>query len=175
VEQSNEESSFKGTDDDTLDSDDEYDSPKKTRKTKSIPWNEIPLKPAGVLLFVDQVKNERMIQYRKHAEQVKGWLDTVDNLELPANPLDRLLNELGGPDEVAELTGRKTRQVEVYDAMKDKLKVVYEKRKGDGPLDQINIEEKNNFQSGAKKVRCVVTGLPLSDWPARSSFHLFMF
>ena len=108
-----------------------------------------------------------MIQYRKHAEQVKGWLDTVDNLELPANPLDRLLNELGGPDEVAELTGRKTRQVEVYDAIEDTLKVVYKKHKGGGPLDQINIEEKSNFQSGAKKVRCVVTGLPLSDWPAR--------
>ena len=30
--------------------------------------------------------------------QVKVWLDSVDKLELPANPLDRLLNELGGPD-----------------------------------------------------------------------------
>jgi hypothetical protein len=62
------------------------------------------------------------------------------------------LNELGGPDKVAELTGRKTRQVEVYNAMLDKKVVVLEKRKGEGRLDQINIEEKNNFQSGAKKI-----------------------
>jgi hypothetical protein len=30
------------------------------------------------------------------------------------------------------------------------MKVVYEKRKGDGPMDQINIEEKNHFQNGDK-------------------------
>ena len=76
----------------------------------------------------------------------------MDALHLPANPLDRLLNELGGPDEVAELTGRKTRQVTIYDALKDKTKVIYEKRKGDGPMAQINIEEKNHFQSGSKKI-----------------------
>ena len=46
----------------------------------------------------------------------------------------------------------KTRQVTVYDAMQDKTKVIYEKRKGDGPMDQINIEEKNHFQSGTKKI-----------------------
>lgn len=56
----------------------------------------------------------------------------VDKLELPANPLDRLLNELGGPDKVAELTSRKTRQVQRYDIHEDKMKVVYEKRKGEG-------------------------------------------
>ena len=56
------------------------------------------------------------------------------------------------PSEVAELTGRKTRQVEIYDALQDKKVVMYEKRKGEGPMDQINIEEKNEFQTGAKKI-----------------------
>jgi hypothetical protein len=51
---------------------------------------------------------------------------------------------------VAELTGRKARQVQRYDVHEDKMKVVYEKRKGDGPMDQINIEEKNHFQNGDK-------------------------
>ena len=142
-----------GTDDeDTLDSDDEYDAPKKTKRVEKIRWNEIPLEPTALASFADRVEQERRVQYRQHAEKVKGWIDTVDNLELPSNPLDRLLNELGGPEEVAELTGRKTRQVQVYDAMKDKMKVVFERRKGDGPMDQVNIEEKNNFQSGVKKV-----------------------
>ena len=142
-----------GTDDeDTLDSDDDYDAPNKTKRAEKIRWNEIPLEPTALASFADRVEQERRIQYRQHAEKVKGWLDTVDNLELPSNPLDRLLNELGGPEEVAELTGRKTRQVQVYDAMKDKMKVVFERRKGDGPMDQVNIEEKNHFQSGVKKV-----------------------
>ncbi|KAL7535756.1 hypothetical protein ACHAXR_006716, partial [Thalassiosira sp. AJA248-18] len=157
VELSGDESSFKGSDDDTLgldsDNDDEYTSSKrKSRKTDSIPWNEIPLEASGLVSRVDQVDHERMVRYRKAAEQVGRWLATVDTLDLPANPLDRLLNELGGPDKVAELTGRKTRQVEIYDAMEDKKKVIFEKRKGEGRLDQINIEEKNHFQSGAKKI-----------------------
>ena len=40
----------------------------------------------------------------------------------------------------------------MYDAMLDKKVVLLEKRKGEGRLDQINIEEKNNFQSGSKKI-----------------------
>ncbi|KAL7553446.1 hypothetical protein ACHAWF_017186 [Thalassiosira exigua] len=129
-------------------------SRKTSRKTDSIPWNEIPLEEEGLESFsmLDRVDHERLVNYRKSAEQVKRWVDTVDTLLLPANPLDRLLNELGGPDKVAELTGRKTRQVEVYDAMNDTKKVVYEKRRGDGPMDQINIEEKEHFQRGVKKI-----------------------
>jgi hypothetical protein len=64
----------------------------------------------------------------------------------------RLLNELGGPDKVAELTGRKIRQVQRFDENKGKMIVSYERRKGEGRFDQINIEEKNNFQDGKKLV-----------------------
>ena len=80
------------------------------------------------------------------------YLDAVDDLELPPNPLDRLLNELGGPDKVAELTGRKVRQVQRFDAKQNRMKVSYEKRKGKGSFDKINIEEKNLFQAGKKLV-----------------------
>lgn len=83
---------------------------------------------------LDKADHERMVNYRKAAEEVQRWLTCVDKLNLPPNPLDRLLNELGGPDEVAELTGRKIRQVKVYDAIKDQEVVILEKRKGDGPM-----------------------------------------
>ncbi len=66
--------------------------------------------------------------------------------------LFRLLNELGGPDKVAELTGRKIRQVQRFDEEKGKMIVSYERRKGAGSFDQINIEERNNFQKGKKLV-----------------------
>ena len=62
------------------------------------------------------------------------------------------MNELGGPDRVAELTGRKIRQIQRFDESKGKMIVTYEKRKGAGSFDKINIEEKNSFQSGKKLV-----------------------
>jgi len=138
------------------DSDDDFDASdlKKKKPSESIAWNEIPLdSDEGNMCLADRIEYKRKANYRRAAEKVKGWLDTVDNLSLPANPLDRLLNELGGPDQVAELTGRKSRQIKQYNAMADKYEIIYEKRKGENcPMDQINIEEKNNFQNGSKLV-----------------------
>eukprot|EP00984_Skeletonema_dohrnii_P012712 scaffold5190_cov92-Skeletonema_dohrnii-CCMP3373.AAC.2 len=150
-------------DDDTIDADDDaFDTTGggkqpargKSKKGKGkgpikrIQWDEIDLS----LDTSASVENERMVEYRKACEKVKGWLDDVDDLALPANPLDRLLNELGGPDKVAELTGRKIRQIRRFDESKGKMVVFYEKRKGAGRFDQINVEERNNFQSGKKLV-----------------------
>ena len=100
-----EESSYsKDDDDDTFASDKEQDgddayatSLKRSRKLNSIPWNEIPLEATGLVSRIDQADHERMVRYRKSAEQVQKWLKEVDTLDLPPNPLDRLLNELGGP------------------------------------------------------------------------------
>lgn len=141
------------SDSDSDDDDDAFDVKTKTTPSEAIAWNEIPLdSDEASMCLADRIEYKRRANYRRAAEKVKGWLDTVDNLSLPANPLDRLLNELGGPDEVAELTGRKSRQIKQYNAMTDKYEIIYEKRKGEGPMDQINIEEKNNFQNGTKLV-----------------------
>lgn len=111
------------SDDDSFASSKGSDNIKKassTRKTnrKGIPWDEIPLDEVELATMsrVDRADLRRMIDYRKSAERVKKWLDTVDDLALPANPLDRLLNELGGPDKVAELTGRKVRENKCFSA-----------------------------------------------------------
>jgi len=89
---------------------------------------------------------KRIIRDTLEADKVQGWLDAVDKLKLPANHLDRLLNELGGPDKVAELTGRQTRQVSRFDLKTDRMMVSYEKRKVN------NTDEKNAFQSGDKVI-----------------------
>ena len=141
------------SDSDSDDDDDAFDLKKKKTPSQSIAWNEIPLDSDETnMCLSDRIEFKRKANYRRAAEKVKGWLDTVDSLSLPANPLDRLLNELGGPDQVAELTGRKSRQIKQYNAMTDKYEVIYEKRKGEGPMDQLNIEEKNNFQNGSKLI-----------------------
>lgn len=67
------------------------------------------------------------------------------NLHMPANPLDDLIEQLGGPSKVAELTGRKQR----YDPIKNRLV----NRAGEGVShDKINRNEMANFQSGKKLI-----------------------
>jgi hypothetical protein len=74
------------------------------KQSRHIPWNEIDMNAdERYMTFAQRVDNRRMVNYRKACEMVKHWLESVDTLELPANPLDRLLNELGGPDQVAEI------------------------------------------------------------------------
>lgn len=82
-------------------------------------------------------------------EELQQWFDAVDSLQLPANHLDRLLNELGGPSKVAELTGRAYRQVQRFDKKEGRMMVSYEKRKVK------NIDEKDAFQNGNKLVALI--------------------
>ncbi|KAL9182095.1 hypothetical protein ACHAXT_012438 [Thalassiosira profunda] len=116
--------------------------PRKKRKLNRIPYDEIPLECDGSIV------SKRRIIYRKACEKIKSYMESVEDLKLPPNPLDRLFNELGGPEKVAELTGRKTRLVRRFDDEKKRYVVQFEKRKGGA----VNIEEKNHFMSGEKLV-----------------------
>jgi len=66
----------------------------------------------------------------------------LEGLDLPLNPLDALINALGGPPAVAELTGRSKRLVD-----RGTSGARYEER-GEGT----NIQEQLAFQSGKKHV-----------------------
>jgi len=119
------------------------------KKMGRINWREIPLveTPLDRASVKNSIKFERRRNYRVAVERQEKWYNRLNNLNLPGNPLDRLLNELGGPEEVAEMTGRKTRMI------KHNGVVRFEKRTAlEHPADQINIEERKNFQNGDKLV-----------------------
>uniref|UniRef100_A0A182VF94 Uncharacterized protein n=1 Tax=Anopheles merus TaxID=30066 RepID=A0A182VF94_ANOME len=70
---------------------------------------------------------------------------------LPANTLDQLIDELGGPENVAEMTGRKGRVVQNDDGS-----IQYESRsEQDVPLETLNITEKQRFMDGSKDVAII--------------------
>lgn len=83
----------------------------------------------------------------------KELLDKLDILSsaLPPNTLDELINDLGGPDNVAEMTGRKGRVVS-----NENGSVSYESRsKQDVPLELLNIAEKKRFMDGEKNIAII--------------------
>ena len=69
--------------------------------------------------------------------------------QFPGNPLDKLIDGLGGIANVAEMTGRKKRIVR-----NAKGKLVYESRSKD-TADSVNIKERKAFQSGQKLVAII--------------------
>ncbi|XP_059107758.1 protein strawberry notch homolog 2 isoform X1 [Peromyscus eremicus] len=71
--------------------------------------------------------------------------------ELPVNTLDQLIHQLGGPECVAEMTGRKGRVVSRPDGS-----VVFESRAEQGlSIDHVNLREKQRFMSGEKLVAII--------------------
>lgn len=71
--------------------------------------------------------------------------------KLPPNTLDHLIDELGGPSNVAEMTGRKGRVVQFEDGT-----VQYESRsEQDANLEILNVMEKQRFMNGEKDVAII--------------------
>ncbi|XP_053328196.1 protein strawberry notch homolog 1 isoform X2 [Spea bombifrons] len=90
----------------------------------------------------------------ERAQQMKKELtDKLDQLAeaLPPNTLDELIDELGGPDNVAEMTGRKGRVVSNDDGS-----ISYESRSElDVPVEILNITEKQRFMDGEKNIAII--------------------
>ncbi|XP_061871055.1 protein strawberry notch homolog 2 isoform X1 [Colius striatus] len=90
----------------------------------------------------------------EHVEKMKqDLLAKVKALgkELPLNTLDELIKSFGGPEHVAEMTGRKGRVVCRPDGS-----VVFESRAEQGlSIDHVNLKEKERFMKGEKLVAII--------------------
>lgn len=86
-------------------------------------------------------------------EMKEELLKKIERLgdRLPPNTLDQLIDELGGPDNVAEMTGRKGRVIQTEDGQ-----IQYESRsEQDIPLETLNLTEKQRFMDGEKDVAII--------------------
>lgn len=156
-----------GSDDDFDRMWDEFQN-KQTRKAKKrkIPKKKKP-RPAQ-----KRVKRARMVQAakdykhigddcnflspenRERCEELRdGLLEALENMsnKLPPNTLDELIDELGGPECVAEMTGRKGRVIS-----DESGSVQYEARtENDVSMDILNVAEKQRFMDGEKNVAII--------------------
>jgi hypothetical protein len=83
-------------------------------------------------------------------QEKEGLLKEIRALSLPPNPLDDLIDKLGGPGKVAEMTGRSQRFVRTKNSWKLTRRV-----KDDRKEMTINIEERKMFQTGRKLVAII--------------------
>lgn len=89
----------------------------------------------------------------KMTSEIQCWMSyIVDTIDLPANPLDSLIQNLGGPDKVAELTGRKGGIFFDDEGMAE-----YKERRPDDQFSRkdINLVEKDAFMAGRKLVAII--------------------
>ncbi|XP_040053264.2 protein strawberry notch homolog 1 isoform X1 [Gasterosteus aculeatus] len=90
----------------------------------------------------------------EHAQMMKKeLLEKLEDLaeDLPPNTLDELIDELGGPENVAEMTGRKGRVVSNDDGS-----ITYESRSElDVPVEILNLTEKQRFMDGEKNIAII--------------------
>ncbi|KAL3212436.1 hypothetical protein MRX96_035935 [Rhipicephalus microplus] len=100
------------------------------------------------------VRNVPTVDSEKKAAAMKQeLLERLENLgdKLPPNTLDQLIDELGGPENVAEMTGRKGRVVST-----DNGTIQYESRSEvDVPLETLNLTEKQRFMDGEKHIAII--------------------
>ncbi|CDS43053.1 protein strawberry notch 1 [Echinococcus multilocularis] len=107
--------------------------------------------PDGMLASNGSVSLE---EARKKCDGMKelllGHIERIGRY-LPPSSLDELIEKLGGPSRVAEMTGRRGRVV-----MNDSGRALYEsRREGDCAMETINLMEKQRFMDGEKLIAIV--------------------
>jgi hypothetical protein len=134
----------------------------RARSTWGLPLSA-PLELAN-LIRRDNGKYSWCAEFRgaTMAESLRNSLQSeLTHLRLPHHPLDELLDALGGPSNVAELSGRSHRVVRGMEGQWE----MQPRHTDEGPAAALNIREQNAFQSGKKRVAIITeaasTGISL--------------
>ncbi|CAB0029995.1 unnamed protein product [Trichogramma brassicae] len=123
--------------------------------TKVIPPMPQPrnTSPKQQLLDTSPKVNNRDDNINRACQMKDELLKQIEKLgpALPPNTLDHLINELGGPENVAEMTGRKGRVVQSENGS-----IYFESRKeSECSLENLNVFEKDEFMRGNKLVAII--------------------
>uniref|UniRef100_A0A7N0RBP2 PHD-type domain-containing protein n=1 Tax=Kalanchoe fedtschenkoi TaxID=63787 RepID=A0A7N0RBP2_KALFE len=95
---------------------------------------------------------ELLKRYNDAVERKTKILEIVRSLNLPNNPLDDLIDQLGGPDNVAEITGRRGMLVR---AIVGKGVTYQSRNKKEVTMEMVNMHEKQLFMDGKKLVAII--------------------
>ncbi|PIN20889.1 hypothetical protein CDL12_06408 [Handroanthus impetiginosus] len=100
-----------------------------------------------------QVYYEELLKrYEAALERKLKILEIIRSLDLPNNPLDDIIDQLGGPDKVAEITGRRGMLVRASGGKG----VTYQARNTkDVTMEMVNMHEKQQFMDGKKLVAII--------------------
>ncbi|XP_059661911.1 protein FORGETTER 1 isoform X2 [Cornus florida] len=95
---------------------------------------------------------ELLKRYEGAMERKSKILEIIRSLDLPNNPLDDIIDQLGGPDKVAEMTGRRGMLVRASHGKG----VTYQARNTkDVTMEMVNMHEKQLFMDGKKLVAII--------------------
>ncbi|KAE8733509.1 metacaspase-4-like [Hibiscus syriacus] len=95
---------------------------------------------------------ELLKRYEQALQRKSKILDIIRSLDLPNNPLDDIIDQLGGPDKVAEMTGRRGMLVRASSGKG----VTYQARNTkEVTMEMVNMHEKQLFMDGKKLVAII--------------------
>ncbi|KAL0398948.1 UNVERIFIED_CONTAM: protein FORGETTER 1 [Sesamum radiatum] len=95
---------------------------------------------------------ELLKRYEAALDRKLKILEIIRSLDLPNNPLDDIIDQLGGPDKVAEITGRRGMLVRASGGKG----VTYQARNTkDITMEMVNMHEKQLFMDGKKLVAII--------------------
>ncbi|KAH7536674.1 hypothetical protein FEM48_Zijuj03G0009500 [Ziziphus jujuba var. spinosa] len=95
---------------------------------------------------------ELLKRYEASLQRKLKILDIIRSMDLPNNPLDDIIDQLGGPDNVAEMTGRRGMLVRASSGKG----VTYQARNTkDVTMEMVNMHEKQLFMDGKKLVAII--------------------
>ncbi|KAH8479521.1 hypothetical protein H0E87_031305, partial [Populus deltoides] len=91
-------------------------------------------------------------RYETALERKSKILEIIRSLDLPNNPLDDIIDQLGGPDKISEMTGRRGMLVR---ATSGKGVTYLLRNSKDVSMEMVNMHEKQLFMDGKKLVAII--------------------